>query len=87
MPKLFEFYKNFMKKATRQYVLYILESLALISQNVEGRQNVLKNQTILQILVLSIQREDVDVANTSAKILMFVLKNSTRKDVFGGGSE
>jgi Proteasome non-ATPase 26S subunit. len=79
MPKLFDFYKNFMREATKEYVIYVLESLELIAQNREGRENILKNLTMLEVLVLCIQREDESVANIAGRLLLFLLENSKSK--------
>ena len=76
MPMLFDFYRNMMKNSSSEYIVYMLETLSMISQIQKGKYHILKNVAICEILVLCIQKENPQIANTSAKLLIYLLNNS-----------
>jgi hypothetical protein len=78
--KLFEFYKNFTRDSNKEFVVYMLESLELIAQNRDGRDNLMKNIAMLEVLVLCIQRESPEVSTLGARIILLLLETTTRKN-------
>lgn len=74
VPVLFDLYRDYLRFASKDVVIYMLQTTNLLCQSPHSRINVLRNQTIVDILMLCLQKEDVDIANEAARVLVNLLE-------------
>lgn len=73
---LFNFFYEFIKTAKLEFIIYILEIMALLAHNSEGRKQLLKNTFMLDILGIQMQKEDPKIADTAGRLVIFLLESS-----------
>lgn len=74
---LFKFFTNFSKQASAEFMIYVLEILALIVQTAEGKFVFLKSVPMIEILDTQIQKEDPAVANIAGRIVLYLLQDKS----------
>eukprot|EP00347_Sterkiella_histriomuscorum_P003709 403363246 len=74
VPKLFEIYSDAMKWADSNIEIYVLQTLRLFFSNNNGKLHVLKNEQMLAYSTSCLAKENVNVANEAASLLIEVLQ-------------
>jgi hypothetical protein len=73
VPKLFEVFSDSLKWADANIEIYIMQSLRLFFSNYYGKEHVLKNETILQYVTICLSKENINIANEAASLLIEIL--------------
>jgi hypothetical protein len=79
VPKLFEIYSNSFKWADANIEIYILQTLRLFFSNNSGKIHVLKNELMLNYASSCLSKENINVANEAAALLIEVLQEPRKK--------
>ncbi|CDW82716.1 UNKNOWN [Stylonychia lemnae] len=80
VPKLFEIYNDAMKWADSNIEIYVLQTLRLLFSNNNGKLHVLKNELMLAYASSCLAKENVNVANEAASLLIEVLQESRKNN-------
>ena len=79
IKNIYNFIYDFSKEAGTEFMVYILEILALLAQTSDGHEQLLNNNLIIDILNNQIQKEDPNISNTTAKLIIFLLQDESCK--------
>jgi hypothetical protein len=71
---LFNFFYEFSKEAKPEFITYMLEIMALLAHNTEGRRQLISNPYMLEILNVQMQKEDPIIADTAGRLVIFLLE-------------
>ena len=71
---LFKFFHKFSKQATAEFMVYVLEILALLVQTNEGKYHFLRNEAMIEILDVQVRKEDATIANIAGRLIIFLLQ-------------
>lgn len=82
MPKLFEVYNNSIKWADSNIEIYILQTLRLFFSTQNGKQHVLKNEQMLSYASSCLSKENINVANEAATLLIEILQEPRKHIIF-----
>ena len=75
VQNIYNFLIEFAKEANVEFMTYLLEILALLAQTTEGYHQLLTNGLLLEILGNQIQKEEVKLANTAGRLIIFLLED------------
>ena len=73
IPKLFEVFIDALKWADVNIEIYILQILRLFFANNKGKPHVLKNQQMLSYASVSLAKENINIGNEAASLLIEIL--------------
>jgi len=74
---IYNFIYEFSKEANNEFLVYIIEIMALLAQTSEGHEQLVSNNLMIDILNNQIQKEDENVSNTTAKLIIYLLQDTS----------
>ena len=73
IPKLFEIYSNSMNYADANIEIYVLQTLRLLFSNTNAKIHLLKSEQMLVYASNCLSKENINVANEAASLLIDIL--------------